>query len=46
MNMNDQDPPSLIEPGVKYFFRETLKNCNKYREKYVYLYEKESESRK
>ena len=34
MNINDQDPPSLVEPGVKYFFRETLKNCNKYREKY------------
>jgi len=23
-----QETPSLIEPGTKYFLRETLKNCN------------------
>ena len=26
--------PSLIEPGVKYFLRETLKQCHQFREKY------------
>ena len=26
--------PSLIEPGVKYFLRETLKQCHVFKEKY------------
>lgn len=26
--------PNLIEPGVKYFFRETLKNCNVVKKEY------------
>ena len=26
--------PSLIEPGVKYFLRETLKQCHQFKEKY------------
>ena len=26
--------PSLVEPGVKYFFRETLKQCHHFKEKY------------
>jgi len=26
--------PTLIEPGVKYFLNETLKNCHRLREKY------------
>jgi len=26
--------PSLIEPGVKYFFRETLKQCHEFKNKY------------
>jgi hypothetical protein len=26
--------PSLIEPGVKYFLRETLKQCHNFKEKY------------
>ena len=34
MNINEQDPPSLIEPGVKYFIHESLKKCNEYRIKY------------
>ncbi len=33
MNMMDKSP-NLIENGTKYFFRETLKNCNKKRTKY------------
>ncbi len=34
MNFNEQSTPSLIEPGVKYFLRETLKKCNGYKEAY------------
>lgn len=30
-----QETPALIEPGTKYFLRETLKNCNN---KKVYYY--------
>jgi len=26
--------PILIEPGVKYFLKETLKHCHEYKEKY------------
>jgi len=26
--------PLLIEPGVKYFLKETLKHCHEYKEKY------------
>jgi hypothetical protein len=26
--------PSLVEPGMKYFLRETLKQCHHFREKY------------
>jgi len=26
--------PVLVEPGVKYFLRETLKQCNEFRNKY------------
>lgn len=28
------DRPSLIEPGVKYFLNETLKNCHKFKEEH------------
>ena len=31
---NDYNPPTLIEPGVKYFLNETLKECYKFKEKY------------
>ena len=31
---NDFNPPTLIEPGVKYFLNETLKECYKFKEKY------------
>jgi len=34
MNTVEPSTPSLVEPGAKYFLRETLKNCNIYREKY------------
>ena len=27
-------PPTLTEPGVKYFLNETLKNCHRLKEKY------------
>ena len=26
--------PSLVEPGVKYFLRETLKQCKDFKDKY------------
>ena len=26
MNFNESSTPTLVEPGVKYFIRETLKN--------------------
>jgi ATP-dependent helicase/DNAse subunit B len=28
------DKPKLIEPGMKYFLKESLKNCNKFRNNY------------
>lgn len=34
MNFNEQTSPTLVEPGVKYFIRETLKKCNVYKETY------------
>ena len=34
MNYHESAAPSLVEPGVKYFIRETLKNCHTYKEKY------------
>jgi hypothetical protein len=30
--------PLLIEPGVKYFLKETLKNCNKTKQNYYYFW--------
>jgi hypothetical protein len=32
--MNEFTKPMLIEPGVKYFLNETLKNCHLFKEKY------------
>ena len=29
--------PALVEPGVKYFMNETLKNCNMFKEQYYNL---------
>ena len=36
MNMNDfnYSKPILIEPGVRYFLNETLKQCHQFKEKY------------
>ena len=34
MNFNESSTPTLVEPGVKYFIRETLKKCNSYKETY------------
>lgn len=34
MNYNEPSTPTLVEPGVKYFIRETLKKCNGYKETY------------
>ena len=28
------DKPNLIEPGMKYFIKESLKNCNKFKHSY------------
>ena len=28
------DKPNLIEPGMKYFIKESLKNCNKFKHNY------------
>ena len=28
------DRPNLIEPGMKYFIKESLKNCNKFKHSY------------
>ena len=28
------DKPKLIEPGMKYFIKESLKNCNNFRNNY------------
>jgi uncharacterized protein YpmB len=30
--------PTLIEPGVKYYLNETLKNCHNFKEKYYNLF--------
>jgi hypothetical protein len=39
MNYDEISKPSLVEPGVKYFLRETLKQCKEYKEKYHnYIY--------
>ena len=32
--MDNFSKPSLIEPGVKYFLRETLKQCKDFKDKY------------
>lgn len=32
------EPPSLIEPGVRYFLGGTLKECRKYKNKYITLF--------
>lgn len=29
-----QENPKLVEPGVRYFLKESLKNCQKYKESY------------
>lgn len=34
MNLNETSTPTLVEPGVKYFIRETLKKCHGYKETY------------
>jgi len=34
MNFNDVSKPALIEPGIKYFFNETLKQCRDFRTNY------------
>ena len=34
MNRKNYIIPSLIEPGTKYFLKETLKNCRKKKNKY------------
>lgn len=34
MNLNEFTKPVLIEPGVKYFLNETLKQCNIIKNKY------------
>ena len=34
MNFEDCSKPLLIEPGVKYFLNETLKQCNEFKNKY------------
>ena len=34
MDYEDFSKPSLIEPGAKYFLRETLKQCKEYKDKY------------
>jgi len=39
MNYDEFSKPLLVEPGVKYFLHETLKQCKVYKEKYNnYLY--------
>ena len=39
MNYDEISKPLLVEPGVKYFLHETLKQCKVYKEKYNnYLY--------
>ena len=34
MNFEECSKPLLIEPGVKYFLNETLKQCNEFKNKY------------
>lgn len=34
MNFDDLSKPMLIEPGIKYFFNETLKQCREFRNNY------------
>lgn len=34
MNFEEYSKPVLIEPGVKYFLSETLKQCNEFKNKY------------
>lgn len=34
MNFVDYEKPSLVEPGTKYFLRETLKHCRDFKNKY------------
>ncbi len=34
MNYDEFSKPSLVEPGAKYFLRETLKQCKEYKNKY------------
>lgn len=34
MNFHESSTPTLVEPGVKYFIRETLKKCHGYKETY------------
>jgi hypothetical protein len=33
--MNLDNIPELVEPNVKYFLNSTLKNCSKFKEKYI-----------
>lgn len=35
--MLHNNKPVLVEPGMKYFINETLKQCHKRREKYSYI---------
>jgi hypothetical protein len=34
MNFNDFSKPTLIEPGVKFFLNQTLKQCHEFKNKY------------
>ena len=34
MNFDNFSKPILIEPGVKYFLSQTLKQCNEFKNKY------------
>ena len=34
MNFNDSSKPTLIEPGVKYFLNQTLKQCREFKDKF------------
>jgi hypothetical protein len=34
MNFDDFSKPALIEPGIKYFLNETLKQCKEFRNNY------------
>jgi hypothetical protein len=34
MSFNEFSKPALIEPGIKYFFNETLKQCREFRSNY------------